>query len=138
MPHVLIHVESHDREGILPSQLDGIRITARGLGHERLAFVDATRDGVLRALGWERFASLAEFLDGESGPLVVFETGNDDVRVNELIVPPTAWIVIGPAFGLSSQQFEQRRDDVTWCSIPAQLGGGRDAVAIAMWELRVR
>jgi hypothetical protein len=142
MPHLLIHVENYDREGILPSQLVSIRLTAHSLGHGRLAFVDATCDGVTRFLGWERFSSLASFLDAEAGPLIVFESAAVLQGLNPtpadsavaLLSLQDAWIVIGPAGGLSPAQFKQR--DVAWCTIPARIGGGRDAVVIALWELR--
>jgi len=137
--HLLIHIETYDRDGILPSQLNSLRTTAEAAGFERLAFVDCTLDGFFEA-SWERFVSLDQFLAAESDDLVVLETqdiplseGLFTINIEDMHPDMNTWLVIGPAMGLRPGHFNR---EVMWCYIPMQLGGGRDAAPVALWELR--
>ena len=119
--------------GVLPSQLDSIRLLARALGVDRLAFVDGTVDGVFRYNEWERFGSLAEWLDQVEGPIYAFRpSGGSDVRY--LKVPEDAWVVFCPAMGFGGSDFVDQ--EVEWASIPVGADlNSRDAIPIALWEL---
>src|SRR3990172_133148 len=100
--NLLIHVENYDREGILPSQLDGIRTLAQALGVERFAFVDATVDGYFIGGIWERFPSLSAFLESVDGPLIVFDVphqGVESTSLKELRPSPESWLLFGQSMG---------------------------------------
>jgi hypothetical protein len=135
--NLLIHLENADRIGILPSQLDEVRIMAKGLGIERLAYIDLTTDGHLFSPEWERFRTLKDWLSQVKEPMVVFETENvprsaniEAVSVEKLNPSENSWVVFGPSAGFNASQFKDEK--VTWCYIPTVVMSARDAVPIGI------
>jgi len=125
---LLVHVEQYDVVGILPSQLESLALVATAMGVTETAFVDRTLDGVRRKAGFERYGSLQHFMDAHDGPFVGFSPSKgEDLR--EARIPPSAWLVFGPAMGALEGRFD------SWVKVPGGELNSRDAVPIVLWEL---
>lgn len=139
MANLLVHVEQYDVVGILPSQLEPLRLLAASTGAGRLAYVDRTIDGFEPPLGWERYGSLPAFLDdNRDGRFVVFDPrGNTDAR--SVMADETTWLMFGPAMGWGIHGADAFRDAFGVSLYTARIPGGdlcaRDAAVIALWEV---
>jgi hypothetical protein len=131
MVNLLIHAEQYDVVGILPSQLESIRLLAHSLDVERLAYVDGTVDGIARTPGWERYGTIKSWLDQVNEPIIAF-TPEESLDIRKLEVPDGAWLAFGPSMGWTSDSFGDK--EVIWSYIPVAVLNSRDAVPIALWE----
>ena len=131
MPNLLVHVEQYDVLGVLPSQLESIRYLSLAMGGGRLAFVDATLDGVRAPVGWTRYASLADFLHAADAPLVAFDP--DGSSILQRRPSPDAWLLFGPSMGWTGDAFGGHSVDLV--SIPGGVLNARDVISIAAWEV---
>lgn len=129
---LLVHVESHDVVGILPSQLESLGLLCTAMGVSEKAYIDHTPDGVRRASGWTRFGNIADFLARHGNePLCVFDPV-DGTDIRDMLFEYGTWMVFGPAMGWRADDFEDRA--VNWAKIPGGVLCSRDVVPIALWE----
>jgi len=132
MANLLVHVEQYEVLGVLPSQLESIRYLSTAMGGGRLAFVDGTIDGVPVQVGWERFATLADFLAAEgTSRLVVLDPAGDDILDAE--AGEGDWLLFGPSMGWATDAFDGYATSKV--SIPGGVLNARDAIPIAAWEV---